>query len=45
VAALVGYVVTAALIRFLARHTFSIFVIYRFVLGVLVLALGWGLRH
>jgi undecaprenyl-diphosphatase len=45
VAALVGYLVIAVLIRFLERHTFRIFVVYRLLLGVLVLALGWGLRH
>ncbi len=42
VAALVGYLVIAVLIRFLERRTFRIFVIYRIMLGVIVLALGWG---
>lgn len=45
VAAAVGYLVIAVLIRFLGRHTFKIFVVYRIVLGVIVLAVGWGLRH
>ncbi len=45
VAALVGYLVIAVLIRFLERRTFKIFVIYRITLGVIVLALGWGLHH
>ncbi len=45
VAALVGYLVIAVLIRYLERRTFKIFVVYRLALGVLVLALGWGLRH
>jgi undecaprenyl-diphosphatase len=45
VAGLVGYVVIAFLIRYLERKTFKIFVVYRVAAGVLVLALGWGLRH
>ncbi len=45
VAAIVGYMVIAALIRYLERGTFKIFIVYRLALGVLVLALGWGLRH
>jgi undecaprenyl-diphosphatase len=45
VAALVGYLVIAVLIRYLERGTFKIFVVYRLALGVLVLALGWGMRH
>ncbi|MBZ5542426.1 MAG: undecaprenyl-diphosphate phosphatase [Acidobacteriia bacterium] len=45
VAAVVGYLVIAALIRYLERRTFRIFIVYRVALGVLVLALGWGLRH
>jgi undecaprenyl-diphosphatase len=45
VAAIVGYAVIAFLIRYLERGTFRIFVVYRLALGVLVLALGWGLRH
>jgi undecaprenyl-diphosphatase len=45
VAALVGYLVIAVLIRYLERQTFAIFIVYRLGLGVLVLALGWGLRH
>jgi len=45
VAAIVGYLVIAVLIRYLERGTFRIFVVYRLALGVLVLALGWGLRH
>jgi undecaprenyl-diphosphatase len=45
VAAVVGYFVIAVLIRYLERGTFKIFVVYRVALGVLVLALGWGLRH
>ena len=45
VAGLVGYGVIAFLIRYLERRTFRIFIIYRVMLGVIVLALGWGLRH
>jgi undecaprenyl-diphosphatase len=45
VAGLVGYLVIAVLIRYLERRTFRIFVIYRLALGMVVLALGWGLRH
>jgi undecaprenyl-diphosphatase len=45
VAGLVGYLVIAALIRYLERRTFKIFIVYRVALGVLVLLLGWGLRH
>jgi undecaprenyl-diphosphatase len=45
VSALVGYAVIGALIRYLERRTFNVFVVYRLILGVLVLALGWGLRH
>jgi undecaprenyl-diphosphatase len=44
VSAIVGYLVIAVLIRYLERHTFTVFVIYRIVLGVIVLALGWGLH-
>lgn len=45
VSALVGYAVIAVLIRYLERHTFAIFVVYRVILGVVLLAVGWGLRH
>jgi undecaprenyl-diphosphatase len=45
VSALVGYLVIAVLIRYLERRTFKVFVVYRVVLGVIVLLLGWGLRH
>jgi undecaprenyl-diphosphatase len=45
VSAVVGYAVIAVLIRYLERHTFAIFVVYRVILGVIVLAVGWGLRH
>jgi undecaprenyl-diphosphatase len=45
VSAVVGYAVIAALIRFLERRTFTVFVVYRVVLGVILLAVGWGLRH
>jgi undecaprenyl-diphosphatase len=45
VSGLVGYLVIAVLIRYLERRTFRIFVIYRLALGVVVFALGWGLRH
>ncbi len=45
VSAVAGYLVIAVLIRYLERRTFKIFVVYRVALGVLVLALGWGLRH
>lgn len=44
VSAVVGYLVIAVLIRYLERGTFRIFVVYRLALGVIVLALGWGLR-
>ncbi len=42
---LVGYLVIGWLIRYLERRTFRLFVVYRIALGVIVLALGWGLRH
>jgi len=45
VAAVVGYLVIAVLIRYLERRTFTVFVVYRVMLGVIVLALGWGLRR
>jgi len=45
VSAVVGYAVIAVLIRYLERHTFTIFVVYRVILGVILLAVGWGLRH
>jgi undecaprenyl-diphosphatase len=43
VSALVGYLVIAVLIRYLERRTFKVFVVYRVVLGVILLLLGWGL--
>ncbi len=45
VSALVGYAVIAVLIRYLERRTFTVFVVYRVILGVILLAVGWGLRH
>jgi undecaprenyl-diphosphatase len=45
VSALVGYAVIAVLIRYLERRTFAVFVVYRVILGVILLAVGWGLRH
>ncbi|MGA3327977.1 MAG: undecaprenyl-diphosphate phosphatase [Terriglobia bacterium] len=45
VSAVVGYAVIAVLIRYLERRTFTIFVVYRVILGVILLAIGWGLRH
>jgi len=45
VSGLVGYLAIAGLIRYLERRSFKIFVVYRIALGVLVLALGWGLRY
>lgn len=45
VSAVVGYAVIAVLIRYLERRTFTVFVVYRLILGVVLLALGWGLRH
>jgi undecaprenyl-diphosphatase len=45
VSAVVGYAVIAVLIRYLERRTFAIFVVYRVILGVILLAVGWGLRH
>jgi len=45
VSALVGYLVIAVLIRYLERRTFKLFVVYRLVLGVIVLLLGWGLQR
>ena len=35
----------AWLLRYLSRRTFKVFIIYRLALGVLVLALGWGLHR
>jgi undecaprenyl-diphosphatase len=40
-----AYLVIAWLLRYLATNTFRIFIVYRLLLGVLVLALGWSLRH
>jgi len=45
VSAVVGYAVIAVLMRYLERRTFTVFVVYRVILGVVLLALGWGLRH
>jgi undecaprenyl-diphosphatase len=45
VSALVGYLVIAVLIRYLERRTFKVFVVYRVVLGVILLVVGWGLHH
>src|SRR5271157_546499 len=45
VSALVGYLVIAVLIRYLERRSFKVFVVYRLVLGVILLVLGWGLHH
>jgi undecaprenyl-diphosphatase len=45
VSAVVGYAVIGVLIRYLERRTFKVFVVYRLVLGVVLLAVGWGLRH
>ncbi len=45
VSAVVGYTVIAVLIRYLERRTFTIFVVYRVILGVILLVVGWGLRH
>src|SRR5439155_18401989 len=42
VSGLVGYVVIAWLIRYLERRTFTVFIVYRLALGVVVLL--WGLR-
>jgi undecaprenyl-diphosphatase len=35
----VAYVAVAWLLRFIAKHTYSIFIVYRLILGVVVLAL------
>jgi undecaprenyl-diphosphatase len=45
VSAIVGYAVIAVLIRYLERRTFAIFIVYRVILGMILLAVGWGLRH
>jgi undecaprenyl-diphosphatase len=45
VSAAVGYLVIAVLIRYLERRTFKVFVVYRVVLGMIVLILGWGLHR
>jgi undecaprenyl-diphosphatase len=45
ISAVVGYLVIAVLIRYLERRTFRVFVVYRVVLGVILLVLGWGLHH
>jgi len=45
ISAVVGYLVIAVLIRYLERRTFEIFVVYRVVLGVILLVIGWGLLH
>jgi undecaprenyl-diphosphatase len=44
VSGIVGYLVIAVLIRYLEQRTFTVFVVYRLVLGVVLLALGWGLH-
>ncbi len=41
VAAIVGYVVIRALLRFLSRHSYAWFTAYRIVLGLTVLAIVW----
>ncbi|HXG00049.1 MAG TPA: undecaprenyl-diphosphate phosphatase, partial [Bacteroidota bacterium] len=41
VSAVVGYLSIAWLLRFLARHTTLSFVVYRIVLGILLLVLLW----
>ena len=43
VSALVGYLVIAVLIRYLERRTFKVFVVYRIVLGVIVLVTRMGI--
>lgn len=45
VSAVVGYAVIAVLMRYLERRTFTVFVVYRVILGVVLLVVGWGLRH
>ncbi len=45
VASVIGYMVIAVLIRYLERHTFTIFVVYRLAFGMIVLLVGSGLRH
>jgi undecaprenyl-diphosphatase len=45
ISAVVGYLVIAVLIRYLERRTFKVFVVYRVVVGVIVLLLGWGLHR
>jgi undecaprenyl-diphosphatase len=35
----VGYAAVAWLLRFIARHTYSIFIVYRLVLGSLLIVL------
>jgi len=45
VSAVVGYAVIAMLIRYLENRTFTVFVVYRVLLGVILLLVGWGLRH
>ena len=39
---IVGYAAIAFLLRWLARHSLYVFVVYRVILGVLVLALAAG---
>ncbi|MFJ4685969.1 undecaprenyl-diphosphate phosphatase [Streptomyces sp. NPDC088789] len=38
---LVGYAAVAWLLRFIARHTYSVFIWYRVVVGVVILVLLW----
>jgi undecaprenyl-diphosphatase len=45
ISAVVGYLVIAVLIRYLERRTFKVFVVYRVVLGMILLVLGWGLHR
>ncbi len=44
VSGLVGYLLIAFLMRYLAHRTFKVFVVYRLALGVAVLLLGWFVR-
>ena len=45
VSALVGYLVIFWFLRYLQQSNFRIFVVYRLALGVLILALGMGMRY
>ncbi len=45
VSGIVGYLIISWFLKYLRQKTFKIFVVYRIALGMLVLALGMGMRY